>query len=114
MSGTAPYNSGTAYITNFIPDRYVVFEFLKGDPPPASAPGGVVVKNIQSGNEKVLGVVGDINLDLAGERITFKELQKAKVPCQKVDSKKDPNCFATDTYKTGHVPSGKTLSQPLP
>lgn len=114
MTGVPPYNSGTAYITNFIPERYVVFQFLRGSPPPAGAPGGVVVKNIQSGSEKVLGTVGDINLDLAGEKITFKELQKIKMPCRKVDGKKDPLCFATDTYKTGFAPSGKTLSQPLP
>ena len=108
--GEAPFNSGTAYITNFVPDRYIVFALIKGEPAPAGVPGGVVVKNIQSGNEKVLGVVGDTKVDVTGNNIAFKSIEKVQAPC----IEKDPQCFATDTYKMVYLPSGETLTQPLP
>lgn len=110
--GTAPYNSGTAYITEFIPNEYIVFAFLQGEPPPVGQPKGVVIKNIKSGAENVLGIVGDININPSAKTVSFKAIDKVQAPCNKV--KKDPQCFATDTYKMVYQPTGETFSKPLP
>jgi hypothetical protein len=109
-TGEPPYNGGIAYITNSIPDRYVVFAIVKSAPPPEALPVSVIIKNIQSGEEKVLGVVGNTKLDLEAGTISFSELEKKPVPC----GKDDPACFATDTYKYEYQPEGEHSTQPLP
>lgn len=109
-SGEAPYNSGFAYVTQFIPDSYLVFAFYKTEHTPADLTAGVVIKNIQSGKEKVLGTVGDIQIDPANATVSYKKLGQVRVPCEK----KDPVCFATDTYKMIYVPTGEIITEHLP
>lgn len=111
FKGQAPYNGGTAYIVDFVFDKYVAFAFLKGDPPPASLPSGVIVKNIQSGAEKNIGAVNEAKISMDDHIVTFKQLGKVKAPCEKP---KDPQCFATDTYKLVYGSTGELVSTPLP
>jgi hypothetical protein len=108
--GTPPYNGGIAHVTNFIPNRYVAFSIIKDAPYPTALPVGVIIKNIQSGQEKILGVVGGIQIDVARGTISFKKLGKIQVPCEQ----HDPVCFATDIYKFAYKPEGEPLKQPLP
>ena len=108
--GEPPYNKGIAYVTHFIPNRYMVLAVIKSTPPPDASPEGVIVMNIQSGKETVLGVVGDITIDLKEKTVSFKELAKTPVPCEK----DDPVCFATDTYKYAYKPGGDPIMEPLP
>jgi hypothetical protein len=110
-TGDAPYNGGIPHIVAFVPDAYVAFEFLKGDIPPATLPSGVVVKNIKTGAEKSIGVVGDIKIDTDKKVVTYKKFDNIKLPC---DKPKDTKCFATDTFKTGYGTVGNSESQPLP
>lgn len=109
-TGKPPYNGGIAYITDFMPDRYVTYTVIKANPPPAELPAGVVIRNIQTGQEKVLGVVGDTQVDLAKNVVSYKKLGKVRVPC----GKPDPVCFATDTYKMVYKPTGEVMTQALP
>lgn len=109
-TGEPPYNGGIAYITNFIPDQYIVFAIVKSAPPPEALPVSVIIKNIKSGEEKILGVVGNTKIDLETRTISFSELEKKPVPCEK----DDPACFATDTYKYEYAPEGDSSTQPLP
>ena len=111
FTGDAPYNGGIPHIVAYVPDAYVAFEFLKGDIPPATLPSGVVVKNIASGAEKNIGVVGDVTIDADKKVVSYKKFNKVKLPCEKP---KDPKCFATDTFKVGFGTVGKSESQPLP
>jgi hypothetical protein len=68
------------------------------------------VKNIKSGKEAVLGMVGDVIIDIEKKDVSFKRLAKTPVPCEK----NDPVCFATDTYKYAYKPGGNPLKKPLP
>jgi hypothetical protein len=110
-TGDSPYNGGMPHIIAYVPDAYVAFEFLKGDIPPATLPSGVVVKNIKSGAEKSIGIVGDVKIDTDKKVVTYKKYDKVKLPC---DKPKDPKCFTTDTYKIGYGTVGSNESQPLP
>jgi len=110
-TGEPPYNGGIPHIVAFVPDEYVAFEFLHGDIPPTTLPSGVVVKNIKSGAEKSIGVVGDVQIDTDKKIVSYKHFDKVKLPCEKP---KDPKCFATDTFKTGYGTVGNAESQPLP
>ena len=109
-SGKSPYNGGFMHLLAFIPDQYVVIAFVKSKPPPEALPAGVVIRNIQSGNNTVLGIVGDIQIHTINKTVSFKNLEKTKAPCEK----NDPVCFATDTYKFAYPPSGKTITKSLP
>ena len=110
-SGDFPYNGGMAYVNKLIADKYVVFSIIKGSNPLQELPAGVVVKNLQSGAEKVLGVAGDLQIDLKNKSVSYKIISETKVLCE---GENDPDCFAGDTYKRGYAPSGQVLTQPLP
>lgn len=109
-SGMPPYNGGIAHLLQFIPNHYIVFAIIKGNYSPEDLPIGVVISNMQSGKEKVLGVVGNTHIDLDQKLISFRKFEKTQVPCEK----NDPVCFATDTYKYVYKPGGETLIQSLP
>lgn len=107
-TGNSPYNGGVAYITQFFPDRYVIFAIVKGNPPTSDLPVGVIIKNTQSGNEKVLGVAGDTQVDLKNNIVSYRILSKTKMPCE---GNSDPACFTGDKYKNVPVPTGEVFKQ---
>src|SRR5579863_7878887 len=79
-TGTPPLNTGEAYVTQFIPDRYVVFDMIIQDPTPSQMPEGTVIVNMQTGSTKILGVSGDVQINLSNNTVTYKAIQKAQVP----------------------------------
>lgn len=110
-SGERPYSVGTARILAFVPDAYLAYEMIRGQAPPIGESAGVVVRNIKSGNEKVLGTVGDVAIDEENKTVSFSRMQMAQVPCE---GGNDPVCFAKDTYKMGLKAVGAAVSEPLP
>jgi hypothetical protein len=110
-TGNPPFNLGEAYVTQFIPNQYVVFDIITNNPPPGEMPEGTVILNMQTGNEKVLGVAGDVQVNLTNNKLSYKEISQVEVPCKKP---RDPVCFVGDTYKYGYEPTGETHTQALP
>jgi hypothetical protein len=114
LTGNPPLSRGTAFVMQFVPDKYAVFDLVANNPPPAESPAGTVIVNMQTGKEKVLGPaggVGDVHIDLDNDTVFYKLLGKANIPCEKP---KDPICFPGDTYKFGYKPLGTTHLQSLP
>lgn len=110
-TGSAPLNMGEAYVTQFIPDRYVVFDIITDNPPPAEMPEGTVIVNMQTGNEKILGISDDVRINLGDNIVSYKTISKVEVPCEKP---RDPECYVGDTYKYAFEPTGETHTQALP
>jgi hypothetical protein len=107
-TGISPLNQGFIYVTEFVPDSYVVFDIIQGNPPPDTSPKGTVVVNLKTGTMKSLGAVGAVSI--SANSISYKKINPQKTPCQK----NDPVCFPGDLYRYTYVPSGEVLTQPLP
>jgi hypothetical protein len=78
------------------------------------SPGGpslVLVLNSATRAERVLGPVGNVNLDLDQNRVTYQEFVENKIPCDGGE-----NCVAADdgSYTIDYVPDGEILSADLP
>ena len=106
-----PFNKGAAFVMQFIPDKYVVFDIVANNPPPAELPAATVIVNMQTGIEKTLTPAGDIHINLNTNTFSYKLLGKTPILCEKPT---DPVCFPTDKYKWGFEPLGNTLTQSLP
>ena len=50
------------------------------NPPPAQMPEGTVIVNMQTGNAKILGVSGDVQINLSNNTVSYKAIEKAKFP----------------------------------
>jgi hypothetical protein len=75
-------------------------------------PNLVLVLNSVTRAERVLGTVGNVNLDLDQNRVTYQELVEKKVPCDGGE-----NCFSDGNgggYMINYVPGGDVLSADLP
>lgn len=110
-TGHHPLNKGFAYVTGFLPDRFVTFDIIQGNPPPTAMPQGTVIVNMQTGVEKILGIVGDTSINISKNVVSYKNLGNTSVPCE---GKYDPVCFPGDTLKYNYTPVGPILTQPLP
>lgn len=80
------------------------------------SPGGpnlVLVLNSATRAERVLGTVGNVNLDLDQNRVTYQQLVEKKVPC---GSNGGESCFSDPDgdYMINYVPGGDVLSADLP
>ena len=103
---------GSAKISQVM-DGYLVVQVA---PCYGCSPGGpslVLVLNSATRAERVLGTVGNVNLDLDQNRVTYQELVKNKIPCGPDGG---PGCFSdTDgDYMFDYVPDGDILSADLP
>lgn len=106
-SNKFPGYSGTAYLDQVSQDKYLALHIGKCEACDAADSPIVVILNIESGKEKYLGVVGEVQFNGANNTVTYKRIGAFDEPCEP-----SPRCENGKT--TVYKPSGQTLTDTLP
>jgi hypothetical protein len=112
MNNFYPGYYGSAKISQ-VKGGYLVVQVV---PCYGCSPGGpslVLVLNSATRAERVLGTIGNVNLDLDQNRVTYQQLVEKKVPC---GTNGGEGCFSDSDgdYMFDYVPDGDILSADLP
>lgn len=74
----------------------------------AFTPHAIVLLNVATGNELYLGTVGDVQIEVAGNVVSYRNLAESRVPCEP-----SPGCD-NDGYRLVYEPAGEAPTAQLP
>jgi hypothetical protein len=73
-----------------------------------SSPSDIVLLNINTRAERVLGTIGNVSIDLAMNKVSYQNLVETKAVCG------DPSPVCNDGYQLIYTPAGDVIEESLP
>lgn len=98
---------GMGEIQNVTEDKFLIISLASCYACDGTDARTTVILNLATGKENYMGAIGNIQINTAANSVSYQKLGESKENCE-------PGPYCENGKRTVYVPSGATLTAPLP